>query len=368
VDGVLQEQPGARRAHLPGVQERAGERGVHGGLEVGVREHDVRVLAAELQRHLLHVLGRGPHDRASGLQPAGEGDEVDARRGHERGAGHRSRAEHEVDDAVREPRLLDGLDQRDRRERRDLARLEDDGVAGRERGRELPRHLQQRVVPRRDQRAHPDRLVDDAADDRRVAGVDEAARVGARERPVVAEDGDDVVHVHLALAQRLAGVERLQPGDAVAVGDQEVRDAQQQLGAPGRGRRRPGAAVEGGARGADGGRGVVRGGLVDGLDHRGVERVDDLARAAVRGADPRAVDEQFRHRRFPPPSAAVSFRWRMLRFDRFPGVRSPPGATVRLGAHCAPRTALCNNSLARHGAVVISPALPRRRPSPRSTT
>ena len=52
------------------------------------------------------------------------------------------------------PAFSSSLDERDRRQRRHLARLQDDGVAGGQRRRDLPRHLQQRVVPRRDQRAH----------------------------------------------------------------------------------------------------------------------------------------------------------------------------------------------------------------------
>ena len=44
---------GRRRAVLAGVDQRAGDRAVHGGLEVGVVEHDERRLAAELEVHPL---------------------------------------------------------------------------------------------------------------------------------------------------------------------------------------------------------------------------------------------------------------------------------------------------------------------------
>ena len=54
VDRLLDDQPGAGRADLAGVQEDRGQREVEGDLEVGVGEHDVGVLAAELERDLLH--------------------------------------------------------------------------------------------------------------------------------------------------------------------------------------------------------------------------------------------------------------------------------------------------------------------------
>ena len=54
VDRLLDEQPGAGRADLAGVQEDRGQRVVEGDLEVGVGEDDVGVLAAQLEGDLLH--------------------------------------------------------------------------------------------------------------------------------------------------------------------------------------------------------------------------------------------------------------------------------------------------------------------------
>ena len=82
-------------------------------------------------------------------------------------------------DAGRQPGLLEQPHQQDGGRRGQLARLEHEGVAGRRRGRDLPRRLQQRVVPRRDQAADADRLVHDPADRVGVAGVDDPAGVGA---------------------------------------------------------------------------------------------------------------------------------------------------------------------------------------------
>ena len=65
----------------------------------------------------------------------------------------------DVDDARREAGLLDQLHELERRRRGELRRLDDDRVAGGERGRELPRQQQQRRVPRHDRRDDAERLV-----------------------------------------------------------------------------------------------------------------------------------------------------------------------------------------------------------------
>ena len=96
VDRLLDDQPGAGRADLAGVQEDRGQREVERGLEVGVGEHDVGVLAAQLEGDLLHRgRGRG-HDPPAGGQAAGERDQVDAGVLGQRRAGVGAGAEHEV--------------------------------------------------------------------------------------------------------------------------------------------------------------------------------------------------------------------------------------------------------------------------------
>src|SRR4051794_10317756 len=54
VDGLLDDQPGPGRADLPGVQEHGRQSEVERRVAVGVGEHDVGVLATELERDLLH--------------------------------------------------------------------------------------------------------------------------------------------------------------------------------------------------------------------------------------------------------------------------------------------------------------------------
>jgi hypothetical protein len=54
------------------VQEHGGECGVDRGLEVGVGEDDIGVLATELECDLLDRRRRGGHELAAGCDAAGE--------------------------------------------------------------------------------------------------------------------------------------------------------------------------------------------------------------------------------------------------------------------------------------------------------
>ena len=120
VDAVLDDQPAAGRADLAAVQERRGQRVVDRGLEVGVGEHDVRALAAELERDPLHVDGGRSHDRLAAREAPGERHEVDVGALGERLPDAVARPEHEVHDALRDAGLLEEPDEVDRRQRRRL--------------------------------------------------------------------------------------------------------------------------------------------------------------------------------------------------------------------------------------------------------
>ena len=79
VDRPRHERTGARLAHLAVVEERAPQHAGGGEVEVGVVEHDVGRLAAELEGHLLHGARRELHDAPADLGRAGERDLVDQR-------------------------------------------------------------------------------------------------------------------------------------------------------------------------------------------------------------------------------------------------------------------------------------------------
>ena len=107
VDGALDEQARAGRAHLAGAGEDADERAVDGRVEVGVGEHDVGALAAELQADLLHVLGGPAHDVLADLDRARERDHVDVLVAGEVVADLAARAGHDLEHALGQPGLLE---------------------------------------------------------------------------------------------------------------------------------------------------------------------------------------------------------------------------------------------------------------------
>ena len=223
-----------------------------------------------------------------GGQPAGERDEVDVRGVGQRGAERGAAALHQVHHRRRAPRppRADGR-----------TRSCDSGVTSlglativqpaAERGRDLPRHLQQRIVPRRDQHAHPDGFAHHPADHRGIADVDQpVAHSTADELGVVAEHRRDVVDVDPALGQRLSGVPGLQPRQRLLVALQQIGDPVEQRGALGDGGGRPCAVVERRARRGDGVACVLGGGLVDDRGDAAVGGVDDRrgSRRRTRGA------------------------------------------------------------------------------------
>ena len=157
------------------------------------------------------------------------------------------------------PGLERELAEPERRQRRQLGRLDHDRVAGRERRADLPARDVEREVPGRDQADDAERLaegdVDAAGDGDRLA--------------VVLVDGagvevEDLRH-HADLAagtrDRLAGVRRLEPRERLVLLLDERREAAEQAGAVGRSDGAP--RREGGLRPGDGGVGLLDPGLLE---------------------------------------------------------------------------------------------------------
>ena len=153
----------------------------------------------------------------------------------ERVAGGLALAGHDVEHAGRED-VGGDLGEPQRAERRELRRLQHDGVARGERGAELPRRHVERVVPRRDRPDDAERV---AAEERRVvlevlargAALEEAGAAG-EEAPVV--DGE----VHLELDDRARACRRCCISSrlmVVEVGLDRVGDLVQDLAARSRG-------------------------------------------------------------------------------------------------------------------------------------
>ncbi len=179
-DPLVQIWPGV----VEGREQRTGDRLV----EVGVAEDDARRLAAELEMDALDVVGGRAEDRLAGDGRAGERQLRHVRMGDERGAGRRTVAVDDVEDAGRHAGFERQAAQLGGGERRLLGHLEDDRVADRERRRGLPAGEQERVVPRADRSDDAIRLADRVDE---VAGV---GRVGGavRQLGVTGEVGQEV--------------------------------------------------------------------------------------------------------------------------------------------------------------------------------
>ena len=229
-DRRLDQEPGAGEAHLTRVVVLAGcLRG--SGIEIGVGEHDQRPLPAQFGGERHDVLGGRAADDPGGLRRAGEADPLDPRVTDERRADLLADALHEVEHARREPGLDRQVGEQRARQRRPLGRLEDHGVAGGQRRGDLPRGEHERGVPRRDHDRRPGRHAHD--------GVARALRGPL---PLLVRHGEVGVQTEVlgaagdqAGAHRLvqhAHVDRLDGGDLLGVGDDQVGEAMEQLSAP----------------------------------------------------------------------------------------------------------------------------------------
>src|SRR5690606_637400 len=136
-------------ADLALVEEDPADNALDGLVERGVVEDDVGGLAAELEGRLLARARDRAGDHPPDGRAAGEGDLVDARVVDDR-LSRRSRARDDVDDPGRQLGLLADLGEEQRGEGSRLSRLEDDGVAAGQSGRDLPREHEEREVPRDD--------------------------------------------------------------------------------------------------------------------------------------------------------------------------------------------------------------------------
>ena len=192
-----------RGAALPAVLVRAGHREPDGLLEVGVVEHDQRIVAAELEDRR----AGSPADAAIVLPTADAARERSATStaGCSSSAARDRRAARPVtigERAGRQPGLVEDAGQPERRERRLLRRLEHHRRSRRRcAGRDLVRDLVERVVERGDRRDEPHRLAH-ACSARRERPL--ARRVAREAPPVVAErlHGCEAKDVHRPRAPR----------------------------------------------------------------------------------------------------------------------------------------------------------------------
>ena len=280
-------------ADLALVEERPERRRVHRVLEVGVGEHDQRVVAAELEQDPLEVAagrlgelapGRG---RAGEVEPAHERvlDQLVADR-----PGLAGRVRDDVEHPRGQPRLGEDLaPEQSTDDRRVLGRLQHDRVAERERRRDRARGEDERGIPGRDRADDPDRAAQAHRERARVGGEHLAERrIGERCR-LPEEPRHEHVRLEHPEAERAARLAREERDDLVLSRLEDVGGPEEDALAHGRGRGRP--LGEGGVRSLDGTGGVLAAAGCDVGDDLAGEGVERLERAAVGGVDPLAADE-----------------------------------------------------------------------------
>ena len=295
VDLARHECARSRLAHLAVVEERAPQHAGGREVEVGVVEHDVGRLAAELERDLLHRARRELHDAPPDFGRAGERDLVDERVLRELLARAAAGTGDEVDDAGRDVGLFARLHQLDRRQRREARGLQHRAVAGRDRGCDLPAGHEEREVPRHDAGAHAVGLAAHDAlrgRERALAAVDHVGLV-LRATGEVLERGRATRHVgEHRLLDRAAAVARFDLGDLPRARGDELGDLAQLLRAFLARHLRPRAVVERVARGFDRALRVFAAGLGDVGDLLARRRCEGRERLARLRVGPLTVDEE----------------------------------------------------------------------------
>ena len=287
---ALEDQARPRAADLTLSGEDAEHSEFQRRVEIGIGKDNVRALAAEFEGHFLEVAGRGGHDFASGDPTAGEGDLVHpvARR---EGRTHRvTGPEDEVGRTGRKTGFFHEFEKFHRGNGRHFRRLENARIACGQTRRELPNRHEQRVVPRDDLRADPDRLAHGQANHVRVADAVGLALRLAGQAGVVAETARGIRRIVARLAQRLAVVLGVEPGELFGVFFHQVGQGEQFLRPLGSRALAPGTLIKSLARRSDG---ILRIGCpaVGRLDNDFVVRgIENVASGPAAGRDPLAVD------------------------------------------------------------------------------
>ncbi len=160
VDAALNEDSVRAHASLSCIPIFRSDRALDGDLDVRVIEYDERRIAAELERELLERRGALRHQCLSDGRRTREAQFAYERVARERAADRLRIAGDDGDDASRHAGTLGEHAHRERRERREFRGLDDHRAAGCESRRYLARDHRRRKIPRRNSRAHADRLLE----------------------------------------------------------------------------------------------------------------------------------------------------------------------------------------------------------------
>ena len=189
---------------MASVVEHRVRRGCSGCSQVGVGEHHVGALAAELEGDGLDLTRAALSDADTDLRRAGEHDLRYVGVGHEPFPDDRAAPGENLEDVLRKSGLERQLTDPHRGEWSQLSRLQDDCVAGREGGSESPPRDRHGEVPGHDDADNAERLpegdVDTAGDGDLVTGEP------LRGSGVVGQHVADVAGLPAGVADGVAGV------------------------------------------------------------------------------------------------------------------------------------------------------------------
>ena len=196
----------------------------------------------------------------------------------------------DVDDAGRDPGLRHQFRDSEGAQWRQLGRLEDHRVSGREGRAHLPAAEHQREVPRNDRPDDAERLAQDVVQEPRFDRNDVALELVGHAAEV-AEGGRRSNDVQVsAVADRMTGVEALETCQFVGMGLDQIGQPEEDPPAGGGAHPAPVRVCRGGRH--DGPIDIGRSRSGDPCDHGAVVRVDRLEGRPVGGVDERPADEQ----------------------------------------------------------------------------
>jgi hypothetical protein len=238
-DRLFDDRAAGGGAALSRRVERRVQHAVDRHVEIRVRQHDRRILAAHFELHASEALRADLRDAAADGVGSGERDGAHLRIRHERIAHVAAAAGDEIEHAFRNAGFVQDFDEFHAGERRLRRGLDHDGVAGHQRRRELPRRDRDGEVPRRDQRDDAERLTDGVHEDARPLGRNRVAREARAFAREIFEQADGARRLAFRFRDRLAFLAAEQIGHVVEARFEYLRGLQQDASAHRRRRVRP---------------------------------------------------------------------------------------------------------------------------------
>src|SRR5215469_6099991 len=158
VHALLHDDAAGGRAPLTRRPEATPDTAFNGKIEIGIVQHDHRILTTQFQRTMLETLGRGGAHDAPNFTGSGQRNRADLRmlRNWRTHAG--AEPGDDIDDSFGKPRIHQGANQIEGGKRGVLRRLDHASVAAHDRWQQLPRRDRHREVPGGDHPADAQRL------------------------------------------------------------------------------------------------------------------------------------------------------------------------------------------------------------------